>query len=69
MSALHAGSPIEEVAAMVSEALAAAGITAVPSGGAAVQIYPEALYVSRNLDLASGPEEVRMRAEHPRSRW
>ena len=54
---------------MVSEALAAAGITAVPSGGAAVQIYPEALYVSRNLDLASGPEEVRMRAERPSSRW
>ncbi len=53
MSALHAGSPIEEVAATVSEALAAAGITAVLSGGAAVQIYSEGLYVSRDLDFVS----------------
>jgi len=44
---LHAGSSIEEVAATVSEALAAAGITAVLSGGAVVQIYSEGLYVSQ----------------------
>jgi hypothetical protein len=50
---LHAGSSIEEVAATVSEALAAAGITAVLSGGAAVQIYTEGLYVSRDLDFVS----------------
>jgi hypothetical protein len=53
VSALHAGSPIEEVAATVSGALAAAGITAVLSGGAAVQIYTEGLYVSRDLDFVS----------------
>jgi len=53
VSSLHAGSPIEEVAATVSEALAAAGITAVLSGGAAVQIYSEGLYVSRDLDFVS----------------
>ena len=53
MSALHAGSPIEEVAATVSEALVAAGITAVLSGGAAVQIYSAGLYVSRDLDFVS----------------
>lgn len=53
MKALHAGSSIEEVAATVSEALAAAGITAVLSGGAAVQIYSEGLYASRDLDFVS----------------
>lgn len=53
MSRLHAASSIEEVAATVSEALAAAGITAVLSGGAAVQIYSEGLYVSRDLDFVS----------------
>ena len=53
MSLVLAGSPIEEVAATVSEALEAAGITAVLSGGAAVQIYSEGLYVSRDLDFVS----------------
>jgi hypothetical protein len=53
VSRLHAGSSIEEVAATVSEALAAAGITAVLSGGAAVQIYSNGLYVSRDLDFVS----------------
>lgn len=53
MSRLHAGSSIEEVAATVSEALASAGITAVLSGGAAVQIYTKGLYVSRDLDFVS----------------
>lgn len=53
MSRLHGASSIEEVAATVSEALAAAGITAVLSGGAAVQIYSEGLYTSRDLDFVS----------------
>jgi len=39
MTSLGAASTVEEVAAAVSEALDAAGITAVLSGGAAVQIY------------------------------
>ena len=53
MTSLGAASTVEEVAAAVSEALDAAGITAVLSGGAAVQIYSEGLYVSRDLDFVS----------------
>ncbi len=53
MNGLHAGSSIEEVAATVSEALAAAGVTAVLSGGAVVQIYSEGLYMSHDLDFVS----------------
>jgi hypothetical protein len=37
----------------VSHALTAAGITAVLSGGAVVQIYSHGLYVSRDLDFVS----------------
>ena len=50
---LDASTPIEQVAAIVSAELAAAGITAVLSGGAAVQIYTSGLYVSRDLDFVS----------------
>jgi hypothetical protein len=49
---------IEEVATLVSEALSRAGITAVLSGGGAVQIYSSGLYVSRDLDFVS-PATVR----------
>lgn len=57
---LDASTPIEQVAATVSGALAAAGITAVLSGGAAVQIYTSGLYVSRDLDFvsAAGHREI-----------
>jgi hypothetical protein len=57
---LDASTPIEQVAATVSAALAAAGITAVLSGGAAVQIYTSGLYVSRDLDFvsAAGHREI-----------
>jgi len=57
---LDASTPIEQVAAMVSAELAAAGITAVLSGGAAVQIYTSGLYVSRDLDFvsAAGHREI-----------
>ena len=44
---------IEELAALVSEALSRAGITAVLSGDGAVQIYTNGLYVSRDLDFVS----------------
>jgi hypothetical protein len=44
---------IEDLAALVSEALTRAGITAVLSGGGAVQIYTSGLYVSRDLDFVS----------------
>jgi hypothetical protein len=50
---LNAASPIEEVAAVVSDALTSAGITAVLSGGAAVQIYTSGLYESRDLDFVA----------------
>jgi hypothetical protein len=50
---LDASSSIEEIAGVVSAALTAAGITAVLSGGAAVQIYSSGVYVSRDLDFVS----------------
>jgi hypothetical protein len=53
---------IEELAALVSGALSRAGITAVLSGGGAVQIYTSGLYVSRDLDFVS-PATVRELAE------
>lgn len=53
MKPLDASSSIEEVAATVSAALTAAGITAVLSGGAAVQIYSRGMYISRDLDFVS----------------
>ena len=53
MKPLDASSSIEEIAGTVSTALTAAGITAVLSGGAAVQIYSSGLYVSRGLDFVS----------------
>jgi hypothetical protein len=40
---LNTSSSVEEVAAIVSDALTSAGITAVLSGGAAVQIYTSGL--------------------------
>lgn len=57
---LDASTPMEQLAAMVSAELAAAGITAVLSGGAAVQIYTKGLYVSRDLDFvsAAGHREI-----------
>lgn len=60
MITLDASTPIEQVAATVSTALAAAGITAVLSGGAAVQIYTSGLYKSRDLDFvsAAGHREI-----------
>jgi len=50
---IDADTSIEQVAGLVSEALTSAGITAVLSGGAAVQIYTSGLYPSRDLDFVS----------------
>jgi hypothetical protein len=50
---LSAASTIEEIAAAVSSALREAGITAVLSGGGAVQIYSSGLYASKDLDFVS----------------
>jgi hypothetical protein len=54
---LGATSSIEEVAAVVSDALTSAGITAVLSGGAAVQIYTSGLYKSRDLDFVASASQ------------
>lgn len=53
MTAITPDSTIDEIAARVSEALTAAGITAVLSGGAAVQIYSRNRYVSLDLDFVT----------------
>jgi len=54
---LGASSSVEEVAATVSDALTSAGITAVLSGGAAVQIYTSGLYESRDLDFVASASQ------------
>jgi len=54
---LSASSSVEEVAAIVSDALTSAGITAVLSGGAAVQIYTSGLYESRDLDFVASASQ------------
>jgi hypothetical protein len=50
---LSAASSIEAIAAAVSSALSEAGITAVLSGGGAVQIYSSGLYPSKDLGFVS----------------
>ena len=45
--------PLEELAAIVSEALEKAGITATLSGGAAVSIYSDNRYESEDLDFVT----------------
>ena len=54
---LGASSSVEEVAAIVSDALTSAGITAVLSGGAAVQIYTSGLCESRDLDFVASASQ------------
>lgn len=46
-------STVEEVAAIVSDALDNAGITATLSGGSAVTIYSDNAYLSRDLDFVT----------------
>ena len=53
MSSIRSDSDISEIAALVSEALERAGITAVLSGGAAVTIYTKNAYMSGDLDFIS----------------
>ena len=54
---LSASSSVDEVAAIVSDALTSAGITAVLSGGAAVQIYTSGLYELRDLDFVASASQ------------
>ena len=51
MSKITAQSDLAEIAALVSDALERAGISAVLSGGAAVSIYSSAAYLSLDLDF------------------
>ncbi len=53
MISIRKDSDISEIAALVSEALENAGITAVLSGGGAVSIYTNNAYVSDDLDFVS----------------
>lgn len=53
MSAITAQSTVEEVAAIVSDALERAGIMATLSGGSAVTIYSNNEYLSRDLDFVT----------------
>ena len=59
---LSAASSIEEIAAAVSYALREAGITAVLSGGGAVQIYSSGLYASKDLDFVSPASHTEIEA-------
>lgn len=52
-SNIDAETTLEELAALVSEALGRAGIVAVLSGGGAVQIYSENAYLSSDLDFVT----------------
>ena len=62
---LDAESTIEQVAAVVSDALTQAGITAVLSGGAAVQIYTSGIYESKDLDFVAGARRRRTQMTTP----
>lgn len=53
MPNITAHSTVAEVAAIVSDALDAAGITATLSGGSAVTIYSDNAYLSRDLDFVT----------------
>lgn len=53
MSDITAQSSVEEVAAIVSNALEDAGITATLSGGSVVTIYSHNQYLSRDLDFVT----------------
>ncbi|MDX1480545.1 MAG: hypothetical protein R3315_02655 [Woeseiaceae bacterium] len=53
MAAITEQSTVEEVAAIVSEALENAGVTATLSGGSVVTIYSKNEYLSRDLDFVT----------------
>jgi hypothetical protein len=59
-------SSVEEVAAIVSDALEDAGITATLSGGSAVTIYSNNAYLSRDLDFVTSAMVDDLKPENPR---
>ena len=60
MSAISKESDVIQIAALVSEALERAGITAVLSGGATVSIYSEAKYKSYDLDFVTSAHKKKI---------
>lgn len=58
----HADTTIAELAARVSQALEGAGITATLSGGAAVSIYTNNEYESKDLDFVTAERRERLAA-------
>ncbi len=62
MGRITASTTIEELAAIVSTTLEAAGIIAVLSGGAVVSIYTNNEYESRDLDFISSASTSRIAA-------
>lgn len=68
MAAINAETPVEQVAALVSQALEAAGITATLSGGAAVTVYSANEYGSRDLDFVTSEALAAISAADS-SRW
>ena len=53
MNGISRASDVAEIATLISEALEKSGIGAVLSGGAAVSIYTNNAYISRDLDFVS----------------
>ncbi|MEM8767712.1 MAG: hypothetical protein AAGE43_09735, partial [Pseudomonadota bacterium] len=64
--AITANTPVEQVAALVSQALEDAGISATLSGGGAVSVYSNNEYQSRDLDFVTseGLESIDAAIEH-----
>ena len=58
MATIDNGTSILEIASLVSQALEAAGIVAVLSGGAAVTIYSDNKYESVDLDFITSARNV-----------
>lgn len=59
---IHAGMTIAELAALVSQTLEAAGIAATLSGGAAVSIYTNNEYESKDLDFVTAERRAALAA-------
>ena len=60
MAEITPSSSLEELAAIISQALEAAGILATLSGGAAVSIYTNNRYQSEDLDFVSSEAADRL---------
>lgn len=57
---IHHRTTLRELAALVSQTLESAGITATLSGGAAVSIYTENRYQSNDLDFVTAERQTQL---------